>query len=222
LRDSSRDGAHRNSLLSSAQLLGVANSAEEFATLMAIARDRAQQMGTTTAQAFNDLVTGLGRGSPMILDNLGITISVTEANKAYAAQLGKNVSALTEAEQKQALINAVLQQGKETLDKTGGAAESNAGKFERFGTAIENLKNRAGGVLANIFAPVADAGADVIGVLDGTSESAVKAYEGYRQLTGVYRPLTDAEKCLVDNSGGAGGDEDDDDGDHVEGTRRPR
>lgn len=139
-----------------AQLLGVADSADEFGVLMQVARDRAQQMGISTTQAFNDLVTGLGRGSALILDNLGITVSVTEANEAYAASLGKSASALTEAESKQALINAVLAQGKASLEATGGAADSNAASFAEAGASIENAKNKLGELLSYGFAPIAE------------------------------------------------------------------
>jgi len=138
-----------------AQLLGVADSAQEFGVLMEIARDRAQQLGISTTQAFNDLVTGLGRGSALILDNLGIIVSVDEANKAYAASLGKTASALSEAEKKQALINQVLQQGQATLAASGGAVEGNANAFARAGVTLQNLGNTFSTFLSNGLAPYA-------------------------------------------------------------------
>src|SRR5690606_17413735 len=92
-------------------LLGVADTAEEMSTLMQIAAERGQAMGISVTQAFDDIVTGLGRGSALILDNLGILVDAEEANRAYAETLGKTASALTDAEKKQALINAVLAQG---------------------------------------------------------------------------------------------------------------
>lgn len=136
-----------------AQLLGVADSAQEFATLMSIARDRAQQMGISTSQAFNDLVTGLGRGSALILDNLGITVSVTEANEAYAASIGKTVSQLSEEEKKIALINAVLVQGQASLTATGGAIDSDAAAFQRLGAQGENAANQIGLAISNVIVP---------------------------------------------------------------------
>jgi hypothetical protein len=79
-----------------AMSLGVADSTDEFTTLMEIARVKAKNMGLSTTQAFNDIVTGLGRSSPLILDNLGITINATEAQEEYAKALGKTASELTE------------------------------------------------------------------------------------------------------------------------------
>jgi hypothetical protein len=139
------------------QLLGVADSAEEFSVLMEIARDRAQQMGISTQFAFDSIVTGLGHGSALILDNIGITIEVAEVNEAYAASLGKTVAQLTEGEKKQALINAVVAQGKASLEAAGGAAETNATKLERLAANWENLTTKVGGFLANTAAPTVDA-----------------------------------------------------------------
>lgn len=154
-----------------AQLLGVANSAQQFSTLMDIARDRAQKMGITTTQAFNDLVTGLGRGSPLILDNLGITVNLTEANAAYAISLHKSADALTDAEKKQALINAVLKDGAASIAATGGAVEGSAVAFARLGSVLENIKNSIGGALADTAAPTANALADLGSAADGTAKS---------------------------------------------------
>jgi hypothetical protein len=66
-------------------------------------------MGISATQAFNDIVTGLGRMSPLILDNLGITVDLEATMKRYAETLGKTSDALTDTERKQALVNAVIE-----------------------------------------------------------------------------------------------------------------
>lgn len=148
-----------------ANLLGVATSAEDLGVLMEIARDRAQSLGTSATDAFNDLVVGLGRGSPLILDNLGIMVKVGEANEVYAASVGKTVAQLTEAEKKQALINQVVADGKASLEQTGGAAQTTASKFEALGVAAENAGNKLGGALADTLSDAAVGGAVVIDAL---------------------------------------------------------
>lgn len=154
-----------------AQLLGVAKSAGEFSTLMEIARDRAQKMGSDTSTAFNDLVTGLGRASPMILDNLGITVKVGEANEIYAAKLGKAASALTDAEKKQALINAVMAQGKKSIEDAGGAIDGDAASWTRAGVAFENAKSRLAGFLGSALAPAAEGFARVTSGSQGLDQA---------------------------------------------------
>jgi len=139
-----------------AELLGVAHDAETFSRLMEVARSRAQQMGSTTQQAFDDIVTGVGRASPRILDNLGIIISEKEAYDAYAASVGKSSDALTEAEKKQAILNAVLQQGEATMHAAGGAADDAASSFARAQASIDNAKNALGGLISVKIAPFAE------------------------------------------------------------------
>lgn len=136
-----------------ANLLGVAKSAQELGTLMDIARDRAHKMGTDVSSAFNDLVTGLGRGSPMILDNLGITIKLGAAHEAYAKQIGKSVAALTDEEKKQALINAVLAQGRASLQAAGDAALDQAASVDRAAASWANLKAKVGEGVLKAVAP---------------------------------------------------------------------
>ena len=109
--------------------LQVAKDIPTFVSLMEIARDRSRIMGISVTQAFNDIVTGLGRGSALILDNLGIILSVKDAYIAYATELGKTASKLTTLEQKQAIINATLKQGTATMDKASLAIKSQAEEY---------------------------------------------------------------------------------------------
>ena len=55
-----------------AMALNVTRDIGKMAKLLEVARVRAKAMGIDTTQAFNDIVTGIGRQSPLILDNLGI------------------------------------------------------------------------------------------------------------------------------------------------------
>ena len=127
-----------------ANLLGVADSAQEFSVLMQIARDRAAAMGISTTQAFDNLVTGLGRGSALILDNLGIMVKESEIYDTYAASVGKSAAALTDAEKKHALINSVIAQGQATLQASSSAIDDHANRVAKAATAWENFKIKAG------------------------------------------------------------------------------
>jgi len=133
-----------------AMVLGVARNTEQFSSLMEIARDRARAMGLTTTQAFNDIVTGIGRGSPLILDNLGIIVNLTEANDNYAQQMGKTASSLTETEKQQALLNAVLEQGQKTIDKSAQTSMTASEVFQSMKASIADLGAQIGTFLLPI------------------------------------------------------------------------
>lgn len=142
-----------------AMLLGVADSSEEMGALMAIARSRGQAMGLSVTQAFNDLVTGLGRASPLILDNLGITVDLERVNAEYATSIGKTSAALTEQERKQALVNSVM---REAAGIQMPNVDSMASSFERAQASIADMKVALGELFGPAIAKIADTIADAV------------------------------------------------------------
>ena len=123
---------------SRAMMLGVSADSEQLAQLMEVAALRGRAMGISTTQAFNDIVTGIGRASPHILDNLGIVIDAEGKYQAYAEAVGKTAEELTKAEKTQALLNGVLESSKGLLEETGGLTLDNAGKWEQMSAAQKN------------------------------------------------------------------------------------
>lgn len=179
-----------------ANLLGVADSAQEMGVLMDIARDRAQKMGISTTQAFDNLVTGLGRGSALILDNLGIMVKESEVYDTYAKSVGKSASALTDAEKKQALINAVIAQGQGSLADAAGNADVAANAMTQLGVAAENTTTRIGSLINNALQPVAKAVTDMLNASNeaaaGIAENgtaAVQSSQNYTQYIARIREL---------------------------------
>ena len=121
-----------------AALLGVTTDVDKLSGLMVTARLRGREMGMDMTQAFSDIVTGIGRASPMILDNLGIVIDAEGKYQAYAEAVGKTAEELTKAEKTQALLNGVLESSKGLLEETGGLTLDNAGKWEQMSAAQKN------------------------------------------------------------------------------------
>ena len=123
-------------------LLGVADNVEEFGQLMSIAEARGKAMGLSTTQAFADIVTGIGRMSPMILDNLGIVVDAEGAYESYAASLGRTAASLSDAERKQALLNQVVASSASIVAANNAAGENMVDQFERMDAAIQDAKTR--------------------------------------------------------------------------------
>jgi hypothetical protein len=94
-----------------------------------------------TAFLYESLATGIKRASPMILDNLGLTIKIGEANEKYAESIGKTVEQLTAEEQKLALLAEARRAGKVLVEQAGGAADSATDDFAQLEVTVENLTN---------------------------------------------------------------------------------
>ena len=123
-------------------MLGVTADADQMADLFAAAGARARAMGITTTQAVNDIVTGIGRMSPMILDNLGIVTGGKKVFDEYAKSIGKSTDELTDAEKKQVLLNKVLDESADLLDENGELIGDTATAYERLGAAATDAGNR--------------------------------------------------------------------------------
>ena len=143
-----------------AMLLGVADSSQEMAQLLEVAGARARAMGLTTEQAFSDLVTGLGRMSPQILDNLGIVIDGEAAYKRYAASLGIAADKLDDTQRKQALVNEVIRTSSGLLEANAGKGRDMAASFERMDASLANAKDALGALFTPAAARIAELIAD--------------------------------------------------------------
>jgi len=138
------DSAIKQSAVTAASL-GV--PIEKLAELMEVARVKAREMGTDAQSAFNDLAVGIGRGSPMILDNLGLTIKLDDANKKLAASLGKTVAELTKEEKALALTNEVIAAGAESVKRYSNAELTAKQRTQQFDASVVKLKEKIGGAL---------------------------------------------------------------------------
>lgn len=118
-----------------AMLLGVADTADEFSTLAKIALDRGRAMGISMEYAFESIVKGVGRLSPLILDNLGIVLDADKTYAQYAKTIGKVADDLTDAEKRAALISRL----KEEVSDFDSSAVNDAGAaWERLAASTEN------------------------------------------------------------------------------------
>jgi len=135
------EGANR------AMALNVTKDIGQMSELLEVARFRAQAMGISTTQAFDDIVTGIGRQSPLILDNLGI-ITKGWAEEAKAAGV---------AFDQQFMLNKILKQGSQEIKDAGGVTLTTAERMQQMGVAIENARLAIGSAiapLANKFVPL--------------------------------------------------------------------
>jgi len=175
-----------------AMLLGVATSAEEMAKLMEIAEVRGSAMGLTLNQAFNDIVTGIGRGSALILDNLGIVVDLEKAYRRFAEQNGRTVSSLTDLEQKQLIVNEVIKQSESLV--AGADFSKLTSEFEKAQAQAENF----GINLANAFTEII--GRDLAGRLADQLErvnAALNSVEGQENIA-VAAQVVDDQISKID------------------------
>lgn len=143
-----------------AMMLGVAQNSQQMVELLQVATVRGKAMGMSATDAFNDLVTGLGRMSPLILDNLGIVTGGEKVFDDYAKSLGRTASSLSDTEKKQALFNKVVAESQSLM-----AAGTKANPFAQLDASLANFQITAGSIAQPLAAEIAAGAAEGLGNL---------------------------------------------------------
>lgn len=108
----------------------------------------------------NSYVTGVGRLSPMILDNLKIQVDANKAYEDYAAKMGIATSAMTKEQQQMALSEQVLALLAERTASMGDISENASVKAAQLQAMLGNLKDQIGvallPALTALMAPLAE------------------------------------------------------------------
>ncbi len=120
---------------------GLANASPQL-LLIAKAANKLNPALGTTAQQYASIQTGIKRASPMILDNLGLTIRIGAANEKMAESLGKSVASLSAEEKQMALLNETMRAGNVLIEQVGGNVDSAADSYARLETASGNAFDR--------------------------------------------------------------------------------
>ena len=92
----------------------------------------------------DSLVRGVGRLSPMILDNLGIQVSLSDAYETFADNLGITTDQMTKAQQQTALMDQVMLKLSENTAKMPEVLGSVDQQWGALKTTAQNLKDEIG------------------------------------------------------------------------------
>ena len=130
-----------------AMILGLSTNSDEMAQLFDMAQRLGDALGRDVKTSIESLVTGIGRQSRLMLDNIGIIVKADDAYRSYAAEIGKTADTLTQSEKKQAFMNAALDAAREKLESLPQEVITADKKFQQFSASIENLQKTIGDTL---------------------------------------------------------------------------
>ena len=99
-----------------------------------------QAMGRTADEGLSDMITGFGRGSAAILDNLGIMIDADGVYEIWADTLGKSADELTDLEKKHAVFQTGLAAALIKVDEMGGVQANTNTQIQAFSASLQDAK----------------------------------------------------------------------------------
>jgi len=127
-----------------AMILGVTRNTDEMAQMFQTAQTLGAALGVDTPRAVESLITGIGRQSRLMLDNIGIIVKADEAYKNYAAKLKTTADKLTDAEKKQAFFEAAMESARKKAAELGNQQLTARDQFNKFNATIEDFTTYIG------------------------------------------------------------------------------
>ena len=138
--------SNRDLMLSFNQAAGLVST--DFAVQLPEAMGYLGKVAASTGQdmgfMLDSLVKGVGRVSPMILDNLGIQVAQAEATERAAVMFGVEASALDKTQIQAGLMNVVLEKLAANTASMPDITETAAAKMARFKASMQDAKDEAG------------------------------------------------------------------------------
>lgn len=122
-----------------ALMLGVAGSTDEMVTMFDAAQRLGTALGKDVKESIDSLVTGMGRQSIQMLDNLGIIVSAEVANDKYARKMGIVGRELDANERKLAFNEEATRQLTGAVEKLGDEQVTSAMKLQQASSDWDNF-----------------------------------------------------------------------------------
>ena len=139
-----------------AMALGIVESDDQMAQMFDTAQKLGKALGQDTASALDSLVTGMGRQSKLMLDNLGIMVDTQGAYDDYAESLGKTASQLTDSEKKTAFNNAAMAEATRIANEMGEEQLTTADKISKLKNTFADMAASVGSSADGMFSAVID------------------------------------------------------------------
>ena len=149
-----------------AMILGVTKNSDEMAEMFDMAQRLGRALGRDAASSVESLVTGIGRQSRLMLDNIGIIVKAEEAYKKYALELKKSEKSLTDSEKRQAFLNATLDAARKKIATLGKETLNSQDAYDQFSAATSDLRVEIGKLVNDSILPALKATTEFINSLD--------------------------------------------------------
>jgi len=145
---------------------------EQLGSLFAFAQARARETGESVDYLVDSIILGIGRKSPMILDNLGISAVALKEKMGGVASETASVGDIAEA------VGKIAQ---ENLEAMGVQADTTADRLAQLSTVFDNLLTKGGESLVKLgtgFAYLLDLLPDV----DAKAIALTKSLESFKDM----------------------------------------
>ena len=188
-----------------AMVLGITKNSSEMAEMFDIAQRLGRALGRDTASSVESLITGIGRQSRLMLDNIGIIVKADEAYRDYADKIGTTADKLSDADKKTAFLQATMSSARAKVALLGVEVNTSQDSFDRLTSSVKDASIALGSTFKSALSGVIDAflleekeAKNNTDAIDDTMKSHDLLYKSSNFLS---NGLQDLQKSLKDNTG---------------------
>lgn len=128
-------------------------AADQIKDMTIAARRASVALGVDMGDALNRIIRGVSKLEIELLDELGITVRLTEAYDTYAQSIGKTATSLTGYQKQQAYLNAVLKESEKRQSAVDPLAQATG--WERLGAAVSSATTQGQQWISRFLEPAA-------------------------------------------------------------------
>lgn len=121
-------------------IIKLGKSADKMPEIFELATKQVKVFGGDAIERFNQISNAIAGGNVRALRSVGIIIDQDKALIEYAKSIGTTVQALTDADRKQALLNAALEKGNVSLAGISEMTETTSESFKRMSVSLGQIK----------------------------------------------------------------------------------
>ena len=142
---------------SEAASIGIASGlgAGQITELAEGASNVSKILGRDVTDSFNRLIRGVTKAEPELLDELGITLRLADAQENYASSLNKSAKDLSNFEKRQAVFAEVQGQLEQKYNNVADATDIQANAMSRLAVAFDKVLNPIKSFTSALAEPVA-------------------------------------------------------------------
>ena len=139
-----------------AMILGVTKNSTEMAQMFDIAQRLGRALGQDTASSVESLITGIGRQSRLMLDNIGIIVKADEAYASYAEKLNTTSDKLTDAQKKTAFFEATMESARSKVNSLGNEVLTSQDTLNQLQAQVRETTDAIGNALMPVITTMAE------------------------------------------------------------------
>ena len=183
-----------------AMVLGVTKNSDEMAEMFDMAQRLGDALGRDVKTSIESLVTGIGRQSRLMLDNIGIIVKADKAYADYALKIGKTADTLTDSQKKQAFMNAALEAGREKLQFLPEEVITANQAFQQLGASMSDAAVAIGEALLPLIVGLSKAFSALASVINPKRVKALAIVISVALVGALIAFRTQVKKAVLDQT----------------------